>query len=838
MSQAPVGESSAPLVPLRALCIEDNPADAALFLHELRKAGFEVCGDVVETPEELAERVHADGYDVVLADYRLPGWTGLDAVEILRREGADIPIILVTGSLGEEPAVECLKRGIADYVLKDRLARLPVAVGRALEERKLRQAQRQAEEALRRSEAHHCSLIQGAAYAIFRSSVCEDHFLEVNPALLEMLGYDSEAELLALNLTRDVYLEAEARISLLEPYQSENGITDTEVQWKRRDGTPITVRLKGRKVRDTHGDGTCFEGIAENITERKRVEQRIVQLNRLYAVSSYVNQATVRIRQPEALFQEMCRIAVEQGLFQMAWVGLVENGAEWVKPVAQSGLEEGYLENTRISVADKPEGHGPTGTALREGKPVICEDVRNDARMLPWREEALERDYRCAGAFPIQVHGRTIGALTLYASQPGFFDRETIALLDELVAGVSFALESMRLEEQLRRKNRELEAQNQRVREANRMKSEFLASMSHELRSPLNGIIGFTELLYDGKLGPVSAEHREFLGDILSSGRHLLQLINDVLDLAKVESGRLELRPEPVALDKLVHEVTEILGVVASDKHLRLGTEVAADLGEVLVDPSKLKQVLYNYLSNALKFTPPEGRVMVRVKPEGPNHFRLEVEDTGIGIRAEDIRRLFVEFQRPDSRAASKDQGSGLGLALTKRLVEAQGGRVGVQSTPGQGSVFHAILPRAVQAGKLTPAILVVDNERLERASIGRILRRAGYSVETAATGAEALAKCQARAFAAITLDLFLPDASGWELLHNIGTLSRNCRTPVIVVSMVREKGAASSFPVHDFLTKPVAPEDLLASLHRAGVRPANPPGPEWERAQAAAKPG
>jgi len=738
MSQALVGESSVPRLPLRTLCIEDNPADAALLLHELRKAGFEVHADVVETREDLAERVRADGYDVVLADYRLTGWSGLDAVEILRREGEDIPIILVTGSLGEEPAVECLKRGIADYVLKDRLARLPVAVRRALEERKLRQAQRQAEEALRRSEAHHRSLIQGAAYAIFRSSVCEDRFLEANPALVEMLGYGSEAELLALNLPRDVYLEAGARISLLEPYQSENGITDAEAQWKRKDGTPITVRLKGRKVRDQHGAEACFEGMAENITERKRAEQRIVQLNRLYAFSSYVNQATVRIRQPEALFQEMCRIAVEQGLFQVAWVGVVESGARWVKPVALSGFEDGYLENLRISVTDEPEGRGPTGTALREGRPFICEDVATDASMLPWRAEALKRDYRGVGAFPIRVQGRTIGALTLYASQPGFFDQETVRLLDELTAGVSFALENMRLEEQLRQKNRELEIQNRRVREADRMKSEFLANMSHELRSPLNGIIGFAELLFDGKLGPVSPEHKEFLGDILNSGRHLLQLINDVLDLAKVEAGRLEFRPEPIDLEKLVHEVTEVLGAVAAGKRIRLETQVAS-LGQVRVDPSKLKQVLYNYLSNALKFTPEEGRVIVRVKPEGADRFRLEVEDTGIGIGPEDIGRLFVEFQRPESSVAQKDQGAGLGLALTKRLVEAQGGRVGVESTPGKGSVFHAVLPRLMQAGKVAAAILIIEDDRVQRAALSHILRRAGYAVETAATGAEAL---------------------------------------------------------------------------------------------------
>jgi protein-histidine pros-kinase len=231
--------------------------------------------------------------------------------------------------------------------------------------------------------------------------------------------------------------------------------------------------------------------------------------------------------------------------------------------------------------------------------------------------------------------------------------------------------------------------------EANRMKSEFLANMSHELRSPLNAIIGFTELMYKGKTGPVSADQREYLGDILTSSRHLLQLINDVLDLAKVESGKMEFRTETVDIAKLVSEVRDILRGLASGKRIQIEVEIDPAVGCAVVDPSRLKQVLYNYLSNALKFTAEDGRVSIRLSADGIDHFRLEVEDTGIGISAEDIPRLFVEFQQLDTSAAKKYQGTGLGLALTKRIVEAHGGKVEVRSTPGRGSTFSALLPRA-----------------------------------------------------------------------------------------------------------------------------------------------
>ena len=385
------------------------------------------------------------------------------------------------------------------------------------------------------------------------------------------------------------------------------------------------------------------------------------------------------------------------------------------------------------------------------------------------------------------------------------------------------------LEEQLRKKNVELVEQYQRVQEANRLKSEFLANMSHELRTPLNGIIGFAELMHDGKVGPVSHDQKEYLGDILTSSRHLLQLINDVLDLAKVESGKMEFRPELVDLDRVVGEVRDILRTLASQKRIRITTEIDAGLTGITADPGKLKQVLYNYLSNALKFSPDEGSVTVRVVPEGHEEFRLEVEDSGIGIKPEDLGRLFVEFQQLDASTAKKHAGTGLGLALTKRLVETQGGQVGVRSTPGVGSVFFAVLPRsarstlapeiALEAARLgAPRLLVIEDDAKDRTWIVRTLTDAGYAVEAVGTGAEAVARCRQQSYDAITLDLLLPDISGREILRGIRTEGPNRETPVIVVSVVAEKGAAVGYRVADLLQKPIQRDDLLAALHRSHV--------------------
>jgi PAS domain S-box-containing protein len=230
--------------------------------------------------------------------------------------------------------------------------------------------------------------------------------------------------------------------------------------------------------------------------------------------------------------------------------------------------------------------------------------------------------------------------------------------------------------------------------EASRLKSAFVANMSHELRTPLNGIIGFTQLLHAGHITSASAEYKPSLDSILSSARHLLNLINDVLDLAKVESGKMEFTAGPIEPALLVEEVRGVLRGVAAQKNIRVEVEIAPELGLIVLDSGKLRQVLYNYLSNALKFSGDGGHVTIRLRPESKEWFRVEIEDSGEGIRAEDLSKLFTEFHQLDSSFSKRHQGTGLGLALTRRIVEAQGGTVGVTSELGKGSIFWATLPR------------------------------------------------------------------------------------------------------------------------------------------------
>jgi len=235
----------------------------------------------------------------------------------------------------------------------------------------------------------------------------------------------------------------------------------------------------------------------------------------------------------------------------------------------------------------------------------------------------------------------------------------------------------------------------QALHDANRLKSEFLANMSHELRTPLNGIIGFSEFLLDGKPGDLNAKQTTYLSDILGCGRHLLTLINDILDLSKIEAGKLEFHAEAFSLLGAIDEVLAVVSAIAQNKGIAIGHDLRGDLDLVTLDRQRLVQVLYNLLSNAVKFTDAGGEVLVSAEAVDSSNLCLRVRDTGIGISPEDICNLFVEFRQLDSGPTRRYGGTGLGLALTKKIVEAQRGTVSVQSTLARGSVFTVVLPFA-----------------------------------------------------------------------------------------------------------------------------------------------
>jgi PAS domain S-box-containing protein len=399
--------------------------------------------------------------------------------------------------------------------------------------------------------------------------------------------------------------------------------------------------------------------------------------------------------------------------------------------------------------------------------------------------------------------------------------------------GIVADLTEQRSAEEARLRAERLESDNRQIQESNRLKSQFLANMSHELRSPLNAIIGFSDLLCSDTMPVAPEKQRQFIGHIRTSGRHLLQLINDVLDLSKVESGKFEFYPEPVRLAELIGEVRNVLFSLLQRKRLTLDVDVAPAVASVVTDPARLKQALFNYLSNAIKFSAEGGALSVRALPEGAQAFRIEVTDFGVGIAQADLPRLFVEFQQLDDGYTKRHQGTGLGLALTRRLVQAQGGSVGVRSVLGQGSTFHLVLPMAPglatgpgdgaaglpdSSGTSAGHVLVIGDHPGDRSRITEALAHGGIRVDVAADASQAVVQARTTVYDGLVVDLTLDARDVLEVLAQMRGASDTMAPTVLAITLVDKEAGTGGFAVEDVLTKPLQTAEVIHAMTRLGI--------------------
>jgi signal transduction histidine kinase/DNA-binding response OmpR family regulator len=469
-------------------------------------------------------------------------------------------------------------------------------------------------------------------------------------------------------------------------------------------------------------------------------------------------------------------------------------------------------------------GETAIGRAVEQRRPLQIPDVQDNPSSV--LDVIVRAGFRALLTVPLLGTDRIVGALVVRRKQPGEFPNSTVDLLQTFAAQSVLAIQNARLFAEIENKGHQLA-------EASQHKSQFLANMSHELRTPLNAIIGVSEMLLEDARDLKRDDEVEPLDRVLRAGRHLLALINDILDLSKIEAGRMELHVETFPLAPLVNDVAKTIEPMATKNGNKVVIDCAPDLGTIHADQIRCRQSLLNLASNANKFTE-KGTVTIAAQPQrldGRDWITLAVTDTGIGMTPEQMGKLFQEFSQASSATASKYGGTGLGLAISRQFCRMMGGDITVESKPGKGSTFTIRLPRNVQSDKTAvteargepvhrvskatkdPLILVVDDDVTVRELVERHLARAGFAVVTASGGKEGLRLVRELRPAAVTLDIQMPDLDGWTVLAAIKGDPAVASIPVVLMSIVDQKNRGYALGAADYLVKPVDRTNLVETL-------------------------
>jgi len=474
------------------------------------------------------------------------------------------------------------------------------------------------------------------------------------------------------------------------------------------------------------------------------------------------------------------------------------------------------------------KGEGAVGRLAVTGEPVEIRDIDEPgAYDSSVRKLLVSLGYRSLLAVPLLREDNLLGGLVVLRKFAGAFAPEVIDLLKTFATQSALAIQNARLFREIEDKSRQLEI-------ASQHKSQFLANMSHELRTPMNAIIGVGEMLLEDARDLKREDEIEPLERILRAAQHLLALINDILDLSKIEAGKMEVNLQAFAVAPLVEDVAATVRPMAKKNGTSVETECAPDLGSVLADPMRVRQALLNLASNAAKFTD-KGKIRIvasRTSQTGRDWIALRVSDSGIGMTPEQMSRLFQDFVQADASTTRKFGGTGLGLAISQRLCRVMGGDITVESTLGHGSTFTITLPAAGPegvgdarhiAGPKTAAqggtresqapVLVIDDDPTVRQLMERHLVRDGFTVVTADNGIQGLARARDSHPCAITLDVMMPDIDGWTVLAALKGDPSLSDIPVILVTIVDEKQRGYSLGAAEYMVKPVDRERLTSTL-------------------------
>lgn len=799
---------------LQFLLLEDKLQDTEAIQGMLTGGGINYELLRVDTRADFVTALKNQVFDLVLAAYAMPSFDGITALEIAKKLCPDVPFIFVSASLGEEVAIETLKRGATDYVLKQRLGRLVPCVQRALREAQERRDRKQTEAELRESEARFRLMIDSAKeYAIFTLDL-DGRITGWNAGAERQVGYQ-EAEIIGRHGS-----------IIFTPEDIEQGKADLEMKIALTEGQAINERWHMRKdgsrfwgsglmmPLQSEGDPQGLVKIMQDKTAQRQADERF---RLLYNTTS----ALLATEQPLTLMHNLFSKLSAQLDLHCYYSYIVEEKDN--RPMLHLRSYEGIADAEAHSIEWLEFGQQPCGQVAQERRQLVLDQAQiathPNATLL------------CSSAFtayvgqPLIVQGQLLGTLSFASRTRTSFTPEELDLLQSTCDQMAIALERANLIQSIQQQAEELQR-------ANQVKNEFLAVLSHELRSPLNPILGWARMLQSGKLD--AARQADALATIERNALLQSQLIEDLLDISRIMQGKLSLTVTPVNLTYVIAAAVETVRLQAEAKNIQITLDIASPLTPVSGDSARLQQVVWNLLTNAAKFTPNGGQVTVELRQLG-QVAQLRVMDTGKGIHASFLPHVFEYFRQEDGSTTRRFGGLGLGLAIVRQIVEMHGGTVTAESQgENQGATFTVQLPVMQQAVPIvseqardqieteTPLanlqILLVDDDPDTRQFQAFLLQQNGAIVTAVDSGLAALQALEQFIPNVLVSDVGMPDMDGYMLMQQIrlrpanqgGTLPAIALT-AYAAEVDRQKALQAGFQAH--ITKPVEPESLVEAI-------------------------
>jgi PAS domain S-box-containing protein len=695
---------------LRVLHVEDSERDAALLTRHLSRAGYELISERVEGPEAMRAALESQECDVILCDYSMPHFNALSALALLKEMEVDLPFIIISGTVGEAVAVEAMRSGAHDYLMKDNLVRLAPAIERERHEAENRRARRHAEEQLRGSQLYTRLLMESNIDALMTTDPL-GIITDVNQPM-EILSGHSREELIG-TLFKQHFTQPERAEDGIRSVLREGRVTNYELTVRSKDGDETVVSYNATTFNDQSGNLQGVFGAARDVTERKRFEQELQEKNLQLEKANEAGEAREEAlqatglklsalvelgmqlgseRDAKQLLSRFCSTARRIIGARKSMLGILSENGDELRHFLINGLKD-----AKPIVYDRPPVHQSVlETIINDRKVVRINHAEANPRL-----EQLSPDNSLINSLlgvPLISANELYGWLVLLEKQDdGEFSEEDERMAITLAAQAAIAYENAVLSERLQRNAEELDRTRSEQLE---MKDQFISHVSHELRSPLSAIHQFTTILLDGLAGELSSEQREYLEIVLRNSLQLRDMIGDLLEVTGAQAGKLTIEPQPTSLCDLFDPMIKTYERRAAEKGIAFRITCPSELPLVSADPNRIGQVFSNLLDNALKFTT-HGAISVSGRRDEDDEFvRIAVADTGCGISADSLPKIFDRLYQSPNTLESSRKGLGLGLHICQHLVELHGGRIWVESKEGEGAtVFFTVPVRTIQKG-------------------------------------------------------------------------------------------------------------------------------------------